>query len=281
VHHVEVACTNDGETLATARTLVLRGSSYGSESEATAAGQLWRSRLMLVFAHSRVGADFGDRAGHSFVTTAGLKTLVPGRRALNDKHGLMVFECEPRPVFVGAGNVSLMTSRSHEELIAAMRRAQRTDGLGEREQVAYDLLSTAMSETSVDARFALLMMAIESLIELQVRSVEARTLVDGMIESVVTSDLSRSEVDSLVGSLRWLRAESIGQAGRRLATTLEPRRYLDRSPASFFSHCYAMRGRLFHGQHPLPARDEVAMCAGTLEIFVANLVSSLGDIPPA
>ena len=56
---------------------------------------------MWVFAHNRVGADFGDRAGEGFFTTAGLQHFVPGCRALNDTHGLMVFECEPKPMFIG------------------------------------------------------------------------------------------------------------------------------------------------------------------------------------
>jgi hypothetical protein len=58
--------------------------------------------------------------------------------------------------------------------------------------------------------------------------------------------------------------------------TLEPRTYMDRAPATFFSYCYSMRGRLFHGNHPLPTRAEVGTCAADLEVFVANLLSALG-----
>jgi hypothetical protein len=47
--------------LSEARSVVLRGSGYSSEDEATAAGQQWRARLMEAFAAIRVGADFGDR----------------------------------------------------------------------------------------------------------------------------------------------------------------------------------------------------------------------------
>jgi hypothetical protein len=80
--------------LSEARSVTLRGSGYGSEDEATTAGQLWRGRLMKAFNVVRIGADFGDRAPQSSFTLAGLERFgAPDRRTLNDVHGLMVFEC--------------------------------------------------------------------------------------------------------------------------------------------------------------------------------------------
>jgi hypothetical protein len=185
----------------------------------------------------------------------------------------MVFQCEPKPIFLRLGPIDVMVSSSHERLVHAMTHAIATDGLGEERQVAYDLFSASFGQRSADARFALLMMALESLIEPVPRPENSRRHVHDMIEATEHSGLDKSEVDSIKGALSWLLNESIGQAGRRLAKTLEPRRYKDEAPATFFNHCYELRSRLIHGLHPLPTRTEIDAWAAPLEVFVADLLS--------
>jgi hypothetical protein len=260
--------------LSEARSVILRGSGYGSEDEATAAGQLWRSRLMRAFATVRIGADFGDRAPHGGFTEAGLEALgAQGIRTLNDVHGLMVFDCEPTPVFLGVNPITARVSSPHERLVDAMTNAIANGGLSEERQVAYDLFAASFGQPSADARFALLMMALESLIDPSPRPEKSRRHVEALIEATKSSGLGKSEIDSIKGSLSWLLDESIGQAGRRLAKTLEPRRYKDEAPATFFTRCYEMRSQLMHGHHPLPTRDQIGARAAPLEVFVADLLS--------
>lgn len=260
--------------LSEARSVTLRGSGYSSEDEAIAAGQLWRARLMRAFAAVRIGADFGDRAPQGSFTTAGLAAFgTSGRRTLNDVHGLMVFECEPAPVFLGMGPITAMVSSPHERLVQAMSNAIETGGLSEERQVAYDLFAASFGQRSADARFALLMMALESLIQPVPRVEGSRRHVRGMIDATEHSELAKSEIDSIKGALSWLLDESIGQAGRRLARTLEPRKYKNEAPATFFNHCYEMRSRLIHGLLPLPTRNEIDAWAAPLEVFVADLLS--------
>lgn len=75
--------------------------------------------------------------------------------------------------------------------------------------------------------------------------------------------------------------ESIGQAGRRLARTLEPRTYQGFAPATFFIRCYEMRSKLVHGHIPRPDRGEVDLLAANLETFVGDLLSGslLHEVP--
>jgi len=260
--------------LSEARSVTLRGSGYSSEDEAMAAGQLWRARLMRAFAAVRIGADFGDRAPQGGFTAAGLAAFgSESRRTLNDVHGLMVFACEPAPIFLGTGPITAMVSSPHERLVQAMTDAIEAGGLSKERQVAYDLFAASFGQRSADARFALLMMALESLIRPAPRPEGSRRHVEGLIEATECSGLVRSEIDSIQGALSWLLDESIGQAGRRLARTLEPRKYKDEAPAMFFSHCYEMRSRLMHGLHPLPTRNEIDAWAAPLEVFVADLLS--------
>jgi hypothetical protein len=266
--------SSDPGPLSEARSVNLRGSGYSSEGEALEAGEAWRARLMRAFAGVRVGADFGDRAPKGAFTEAGLAAFsASGQRVLNDVHGLMVFECEPTPVFLGMGPITAIRSSPHERLVQAMNNAIEAGGLSDERQVTYDLFSASFGQRSADARFALLMMALESLIKPMPRPAASRNHVQEIIKTTKQSGLVKSEIDSIKGALSWLLDESIGQAGRRLAQTLEPREYNDKAPATFFTHCYQLRSRLIHGLHPLPTRSEIDASAAVLEVFVADLLS--------
>ena len=146
--------------------MALRGSGYPSEEAAADAGRDWRARLMAAFAAARIGADFGDRAGHGGFSDYALAAASGAEhRALNDVHGLMVFECEPAPVFLKVGPITGIVHRSQDRLRDAMAQAIRTGGLSETRQVSYDLYASSAGLPSADGRFALLMAALESMIE--------------------------------------------------------------------------------------------------------------------
>lgn len=260
--------------LSEASSVVLRGSGYTSEDEAMAAGKTWRARLMKSFSALQIGADFGDRAPQGgFMPSALHAAAAQGVRALNDVHGLMVFECEPSPIFLKLGSITGIVSSPHQRLVDAMNDAIQNGGLTEERQVTYDLFAASFTQPSADARFALLMMALESMIEPMPRPSESRRHVESLIEATKGSGLLQSEVNSITGTLSWLLNESIGQAGRSLAKTLEPRKYNDEAPAIFFTHCYEMRSRLMHGHHPLPTRNEIGLWAANLQVFVADLLA--------
>ena len=87
------------------------------------------------------------------------------------------------------------------------------------------------------------------------------------------ADLPDSEKSSLLGSLKWQRLQSIGQAGKAPAATLGDRIYMDMTPSKFFIHCYELRSRLVHGASSRPDRQELDASAAQLERFVAHLLS--------
>ncbi|WP_438294182.1 hypothetical protein [Streptomyces sp. HUAS TT7] len=160
--------------------------------------------------------------------------------------------------------------------------AQLHDPLDGPERLAFDLYSASFFQPSADSRLLMLTMAIETLLDLQPRSDAAKAHVTALIEATEANvDLTRSERESLRGSLKWLRDESIGQAGRRLARTLEPRTYLDKSPAAFFTRCYEMRSALTHGYVPRPSHRDVGLLAASLELFVGDLLAGrlLTEVP--
>jgi hypothetical protein len=282
-HGVDVVMRpGDSEELGSARQLVVRGSAFDSEAAALAAGQRWMSTVQAAFARMAIGADFGERAAFGRFTEAGLRMLEAqnGGRFLNDVQGLSVFECEPPPTFARSGPATGRVGKPGAAVLNALRAAvARNVTLTPQEQLAYDLYSASFNETSADARFVMLMMALETLLPEVERPQVVLAHVERLIEMTEEADLPDGDRRSLVGSLRWLRLQSINQAGRRLAQDLSDRTYMAGQPSGpesatkFFTRCYEMRSALVHGHYPRPGRDDVSVRAAQLEVFVGHLLA--------
>ena len=271
------------DTIKDSKTLVFKSEGWPSrEAAAEAAGKYFRA-FVLTLARLRVGADFGSRAPKSAFTRAGLAMLEQqsGFRVLNDEHGLTIYESEPQPRFVKFGADALRgVSQLHFEQIfshAIESAGQPTP----REMLALDLFNASFFQRSADSRFLVLVMAIEALLAPSSRSQNAVAHVESMIAATEESELlSTDEKRSLVGSLKWLKCESINQTGRRLASDLlGERKYMEKKAPAFFSYCYGIRSRLVHGEHPLPTQQEIGSVVAQLEVFVSDLLSgNLRDI---
>lgn len=259
-----------------AREFVITGSRYSSVDEAQAEAEAWCAALQSAFARVAIGADFGGRAPHSYLTQTGIDGLQAehGRRVLNDVHGTTVYECEPAPLFARLGSPQWLVHKPEDKVRNAIAFAiVNRRSMSSHEQLAYDLFSASFFQPSADGRFVMLMMAVETLIEQESRSNRARDLVDEFIRTVERSGLETSEQTSLVGSLKALQRESIGQAGRRLAASLGDRSYMGERPTRFFSECYDLRSQLVHGADPRPSQEEIGARAAQLELFVGHLLS--------
>jgi hypothetical protein len=273
---VVLQAADGAATLAAARRVQLRGSRYSSEAGAAAAGERWWDWLTLLLACVNVGVDFGTRAPQGGVT-AEYRQVLSGQTGvpmLNDVHGLLTFEhTDAPPRFLRVGPITGMVSSPHRRLDAALERVVRAERYDHASAAGLRHLRGSMSETNADARFMLLMMAVESLLELRPRSAPAQALVRELIAQVRSSELERSEIDSIVGSLQWLEQDSISRTGRELAKRLRPRTYGGQDPVAFFTDCYKLRSGLAHGADPRPSRTEIDRRAARLEPFVAHLIS--------
>jgi hypothetical protein len=159
---------------------------------------------------------------------------------------------------------------------------QLRPSLGAQDLLAYSLFHSSFFQPSSDSRFLLLVMAIEALLTPAPRSPQARDHVNRLIEQTRSAPLPEHEKNSMIGALSWLRNESINQAGRCLALNrLHDRPYNEQSAPDFFSYCYQLRSNLVHGKLPVPTFGEISYAAGTLEVFVADLLTSPVLGPPA
>lgn len=260
--------------IAEATRLILTGSGYESEAAALAAGELWRARLMRAFAALNVGADFGgENTPSGYITPAGFAEIAPGRRAMNDPPKLWAYEIgEEEPIFLSPNRITLQVSSPHAALEAAMADAVATGGLTQENQVAYSLFSGSFG-LAPEARFALLMAAVEAMMDAEGRPAEALALIEQWKRQVRTSPLRPDDATSLINAMAFLRTDSISVTGQKLASKLEPKQYGGATPAQFFKRCYSLRSRLMHGQHPIPTPAELGPAAASLERFVADLLT--------
>lgn len=257
--------------------LAVVGSGYESAEEAEIEGQKVKNALAVALARVRVGADFGHRAAKGMFTEHGLRWAEQqtGQRLLNNVHGLMVYESEPRPQFVSM-NAQMQRGTTPEAFLDAYTTSLRiVPSISERDWLAYTLFNASFFQPTADTRFLLLVMSIEALIEPARRSNETVAHVETLIETTKRASLPIQEINSMVGTLRWLRKESINQAGRRLAQDrLGTRIYSDMCAADYFSYCYQLRSGLVHGNIPAPNFDVIGATAATLEVLVSDLLTS-------
>lgn len=270
------------KTFKEGRRLSLIGGPYESEADALEAAKVWRSTTETAFAYMGISADFGDRAPKGEFTKEGLQWLEEsignGRRMLNDVHGTMVYESEPDPLF-GISHIDVVQGIPADTTLDIMR-VSHAKGLGNSltEQLAYDLFSASFSQPAADARFLTLMMAIETLVNRQERSAAAIALVGDLTNAIRASGLDSSTIDSMSGAVRDLKYQSIGDACKDLARSLNGITYSGHAPNVFIKKCYGLRSALVHGQNPRPSREEVDLMAVTLEVFVGHLLSvKLGE----
>jgi hypothetical protein len=239
--------------------------------------------LQIAFAGCNVGADFGDRAIEPFRWAPQAHADFDAANdveTLTDVHGIMTFPLRPKQMFASVSG-QLTLGVSGDKVMQAIRSARAHSAtMTSAERVAYDMYSASFSQPSADARFLLLMVAMEALIPRSERDADARRHIERMIEATQSSELPDQEIRALTGSARSLRFRSIGQAGRALVKGLEPRQYMGLTPVKFFTKCYDLRSALVHGTDPLPPRSEIDRHWANLAHLVSDLIGLRHGYPP-
>jgi hypothetical protein len=257
------------------------GGPYQSSTEAEAEGQKWRLAAQTAFSYMNLGVDFGDRAPIGMFTDFGLKMAEAemGRRALNDVHGLMTYVARPRPVF-GHIQADVKVGVPLDVTLEMLNKSyDKNFPINSDERLAYDLYSSSFFQPSPDARFLTLMMSVETLAERKQRSRPLQEFVTSMIKETKGAGFDPKETDSMVGALRDLKMQSIGDSCKDLAVVLNLETYNGMDSVTFIGKCYGLRSKLVHGHSPRPTREDVDIMAAGLEIFVSHLLSMKLEVP--
>ena len=270
----------------TLRTLVVRGGPYADLGLAQVEARLWRARLQAAMARITTPGLFGDRTTQKIQSNSGsdgaLKVelwnerLSGGGPILAVENNAVLYATNAIPTFVPFLAIAGTANDKFVETLCAITNAN-LPGLNEPQQRAFDLYAAAYIIDHPEARFLLLMAAMESLTHETMRATIAQTHLDHLIYlTKANNKINALDRDRLVGALSMLKRESGRTLLKSLAARLEPRRYDGLTPVKFVNRCYQLRTRIIHGL----AVAESANRPSPQDIYweALNLGSLLGDM---
>jgi len=259
--------------------LVFKSDGFDNQKEAENEGDKVLNTLIRTFIHLKKGIDFGARGPSFHITPEGLKHFQKQfevERMLEGGLGLKVYKTLPPPRFAQL-NVSPTVFTPINKLEQTFEKAEtKFKELNQKEFLSAQLFNSSYFEEIPESRFLLLVMAIEVLIECQPRSKNVEELIDELSELTKTNEkIDSSDKQSILGSLSWLKSDSIGQAGRKLAKKkLSDKKYNEMSADKFFTYIYGIRSNLVHGNKDLPTSKDLGSLSPELEKFVSDLLTT-------
>ncbi|MGX9726306.1 MAG: hypothetical protein ACTFAK_02980 [Candidatus Electronema sp. VV] len=230
--------------------LIVFGSGYESYEAAEINGKRIKNALMAACARHRMGLDFSEENITMTESLIAIFEKEKGRKCIEQVNGhVIVFNSEDKPLFCSTQCRVRVATEPDIFLGTFITSLKSSPSFSERERLAYQLFNTALFQPDILATFLFLVITIEALSDYASRSEAETAHVDMLIESTKNSHaLTKEDSGSMIGALRWLKQESIKQAGKRLvAERLGDRMYAGMSATKYFSKCYDLRSSLVHG----------------------------------
>lgn len=258
--------------------LVLFSEGWETEDTATAYSTCLLDSLCRSLCFHNLGADIGRRTPGGFFFNAFLKKIEEdaGRPVLNDERGIMIFPTNPKPLVANAGEVSpTITTHGDKWAVSFQKAIDNNELFNSNESMAFDLLTMAHRvQSSADACFVLSFAAFETLLEPTPRPESVCDHVDSLISLTRESGIPKSDKDSLLGTLKWMKSYSIRSAGRKLVKDrLKDSKFGNIDAEELFLKGYELRNRLMHGNQPYASWREVSGIAGPFEQLVSSLLA--------
>lgn len=191
----------------------------------------------------------------------------------NDVHGIDIYEPLENLKFVSIG-ADAVVGKNPATFVEVFERellGKRT--LTEKQVLAGEIYSASFFDISPRSRLLTLMTAVEALLEPARRPEPVQALVTEMQQLSRASMIDETTKISITSSLQWLRSDSIGESGRKLAARLLPSQlYGGRSSAAFFGFCYSLRSQIVHRGATEDAMVDILSLADNAEVFVSELL---------
>ena len=254
--------------------MVLVGGPYNSAIEASVDGARARRALLLWALQRRVWLDLGDGRRRGGLTEAGRKFLSEqlGHPVRDQVHGLDVYELLDGIKFVSTQVDPQRQIDAPTALQAMSVWYERDCRLSDKQELAIELFCASGFDKPYRSRFLTLMISLEALFEPSSRPDDVRALISVLEQTTEDSSISPTQKASLLGSLRWLRTESIGQVGHRTARQLLGDGHYDGvSPGKYFRRMYDLRSRIVH-TGAVPQDIDLLHVINTLQQFVGDLL---------
>jgi hypothetical protein len=256
-----------------------RSSGYKNEETAERAGEHFQNILIYRCVKQQTGIDIGKRGSKGLVTNAGLELFERQfeRRCLNDVDGLSIFETESEdPAFISI-NGRVATMKTSEKLQEELNEAsQEQEKPSRKQQTAIELFNASFFETSMPARFVLLITSIEVLFKRPARKDEGLAHAQKLVElTKCNTNIPENERASMLGSVCRLKQESISQAGTNyVKSKMGKKEYMEIESGNFFKTCYSLRSDFVHGSIKEKTWNNMGRYVNELEKLVSDLLCS-------
>jgi len=100
-----------------------------------------------------------------------------------------------------------------------------------------------------------------------------------ILGSTKTSDLEKHEKKSILGTLKYLKKESLTQSLRKMASVYLPdKEYGGLSSEKFIKKCYDARSKLVHEGKVDESKHNIGLLAARLELYMRNRLVSISQI---
>jgi len=259
--------------------LAIIGGPYSSDNKASIAAFKSKRALLHWALISRTGIYFGDGKHRSGLTKAGLEWANEkyGCHIPNDMLGIDIYEHSEIIRFASI-KVKPTVDRAISHLVDTFKNEYYSDRDSiekptDKLTLASEIYSSSFFDTFPRSRFVTLITAIEALIEEPSHSEDIQRLVDEWIKVAQTRILDSDTRNSIVGRLRDLNRQSIGQSGAELVDRLLSGHTFDNKPAvDFFKYCYDKRSQILHEGKLTDNGVDLWKLANSTEEFVHRLI---------
>lgn len=256
---------------------------FSTEQEAWEAGNRCKNALYMLGVKMRRSLELGNNKATSLSNEAHKRMIEDALReqgyevrCYDNVNGLAVYPESPLPYFDSEVH-GYFTSEgpprpTFDDVFEENYRLNWS--MNERESLACALYGAAQTEVSARAKFLLLVSVVESLIESEERDTQTLKHVEHLIKLTEESALAQSAKSSLLGSLKWLRYESINHMCKELVTRhLGEKEYGGKKAQQFFRECYSIRSELLHTGKS-SKENALSTVLNDLNILVQDLLDS-------
>lgn len=245
--------------------LVLAGSGYPDEDAAYADALIWRQIVAAYLPRLGISVEIGSdsRDGitpHKPNLPRDMRAALgigDDRTIYQDDARLYVIESDDNPAFsYGRFDMVVSVPLREDKLELLTQTINRNQQIWSPElTLSYDLINASLGATNPQAKYVLMVTAIEALIPYRERPADVVAALDHLIEYTdrfekFDNDL-RDVVEKLLNGAKLL---SVRQFGLRLADRLTGE-YAGLLPRKFFDSCYKNRSDIVHGNE----RDEAVL----------------------
>ena len=268
--------------------LAISGSGYESAEAALGAGRKWRQVMSSIFARMILSVDFGgddeEKIAPEQFKAGGLLQklgLASGEIVYTDRFGFLVHKTEPKRRFVNLSMgtplvyVSLGEQATHDLTDQALQR--HTGDWSDELKLAYELVHASMADDNPEARFILLVTAIEALIPYRERIPPVVAVLDLLIAHAnQQTGINKETLEAVLRLLESDKFESVRSYGLKLADRLSGE-YDGKAPRKYFDDVYETRSDLAHGNLrniPKLSTDALNQQYSELLRFVLDILES-------